>query len=171
MSLILLAAILKNMQEAIQLDIMDPTGDRAIACLRRYYGELAGRFEFGYDPDGDLAFSSEDLAPPRGYFLVAVLDGEDAGCGGIKFFDNFAEVKRMWVDPERRGEGLGRRILEELENVAAEAGYSRIRLDTHDSLDEAKGLYLRAGYREIPRYNENPYAQRWFEKKLEGAAG
>ena len=159
------------MRESLDLDVIDPTGARALACLRRYYEELAGRFEFGYDPGGDLAFSSEDLAPPRGLFLVAVLCSEDAGCGGVKFCDDFAEVKRMWVDPKRRGAGLGRRILAELEKLAAEAGYSRIRLDTHDSLDEAKRLYLKAGYRDIPRYNGNPYAQRWFEKELEGAAG
>ena len=72
----------------------------------------------------------------------------------------------MWIAPDARGLGLGRRLLEELENEAKRHGFHVVRLDTNATLDEALALYRSSGYREIARFNDNPYAQHWFEKTL-----
>jgi GNAT superfamily N-acetyltransferase len=76
----------------------------------------------------------------------------------------------MWTAPEARGQGVARRILHELEALARDAGIERLRLDTNRVLVEAQALYRREGYREIPRYNDNPYAHHWFERNLEPTA-
>jgi GNAT superfamily N-acetyltransferase len=71
------------------------------------------------------------------------------------------------VDPPRlRGLGLGRRLLARLEDVARDLGRTRVVLDTNEVLVEAIAMYERAGYRSIERYNDNPYAHRWFAKDL-----
>jgi GNAT superfamily N-acetyltransferase len=77
-----------------------------------------------------------------------------------------AEIKRMWVAPDVRGLGLSRRLLAALEIEAKSAGMTRLVLDTNRSLAEAQALYRKAGYRETARYNDNSYADFWFEKSL-----
>ena len=72
----------------------------------------------------------------------------------------------MWVAPAARGLGLGRRLLRELERLARETGARTIRLDTNRVLNEAIRLYRSAGYREVPRFSDEPYAHHWFEKAL-----
>ena len=76
------------------------------------------------------------------------------------------EIKRMWVRDDARGTGLGTRMLAELEALCTRLGHARVRLDTNGALLEAIALYERAGYRRIARYNDNPYAEAWFEKEL-----
>lgn len=108
-----------------------------------------------------------DLAAPGGVFLLARVGGEPAGIGGVRHLDTaIAEVKSMFVSPAHRGLGLGRRILAELDRIAAEHGCRAVRLDTSDYLTDAIGLYRAAGYREVPAYNENPKASLWFERQL-----
>jgi len=84
----------------------------------------------------------------------------------VSLYGDWAEVKRMWVAAGARRQGLGRRLLAEAEKLAAAHGANRVRLDTNSALPEAIDLYRTAGYREIVRYNDNPYAQHWFEKGL-----
>jgi ribosomal protein S18 acetylase RimI-like enzyme len=72
----------------------------------------------------------------------------------------------MWVSPDARGLGLGRRLLEALEERARSLGYRMIRLETEKSLTEAQQLYRRSGYREVPPLNDELYAHHWFEKRL-----
>jgi ribosomal protein S18 acetylase RimI-like enzyme len=72
----------------------------------------------------------------------------------------------MWVDRAHRGLGIGTRILDALEEQAAALGHRRVRLYTNRSLDEAKAMYRSNGYLEIARYNDDPYADHWFEKQL-----
>ena len=72
----------------------------------------------------------------------------------------------MWVSPDARGLGLGRRLLEALEERARSLGYRMIRLETEKSLTEAQQLYRRSGYREVPPFNDELYAHHWFEKRL-----
>ena len=72
----------------------------------------------------------------------------------------------MWVAPEVRGLGLGRRLLGSLESRAAAAGARTARLETNGALTEAIALYRSAGYREVPAFNDEPYAHHWFEKTL-----
>ena len=78
----------------------------------------------------------------------------------------WSEIKRLWVDPSVRGLGLGRRLLVSLEQRAAEAGSPIVRLDTNRVLTQAIAMYRAEGYREVPPFNENPYAHHWFEKDL-----
>ena len=110
------------------------------------------------------------MAPGAGAFVVATSDGEPVACGGVQQLeDRGGEIKRMWVHPGWRGAGLGSQLLRHLEQVATDLGHETIRLDTNGTLVEAIAMYERAGYRRIGRYNDNPYAQAWFEKPLAGA--
>ena len=77
-----------------------------------------------------------------------------------------AEIKRMYVVPEARGRGLGRRLLEALEETARELGYARIRLDTGARQPHARAMYEAAGYHPIENYNGNAQASFWGEKVL-----
>ncbi len=108
--------------------------------------------------------------PPDGVFLVLRDgDGQAVGCGGIARFDAArGEVKRMYVVPEARGRGLGRRLLEELEAQARTLGYTSVVLETGDRQPEAIRLYESSGYERIPCYP--PYDTRalslCFEKRI-----
>jgi ribosomal protein S18 acetylase RimI-like enzyme len=76
------------------------------------------------------------------------------------------EILRMWVDRAHRGLGIAGRILDALEQHASARGHTAVRLYTNRSLGEAKAMYRARGYEEIPRYNDDPYANHWFEKRL-----
>ena len=89
-----------------------------------------------------------------------------AGGGVRRLGEGVCEIKRMFVVPEARGRGHGRRVLEALERVASDLGYRRARLDTALSMTTAMMLYESAGYRSIPDYNGNRYASFWGEKEL-----
>jgi ribosomal protein S18 acetylase RimI-like enzyme len=81
------------------------------------------------------------------------------------------ELKRMWVAPEARRIGLGRRLLRELETHAAGHGSGVIRLDSNGALGEAIAMYRASGYQEIAAFNDEPYADHWFEKRLRSYRG
>ena len=72
----------------------------------------------------------------------------------------------MWVAASARGLGIGRRILMSLEEHAREFGLGILRLDTNKALKEAQNLYRTSGYREVDRFNDEPYAHHWFEKAI-----
>jgi GNAT superfamily N-acetyltransferase len=108
-----------------------------------------------------------ELNEPGGMLLLARVDGEPAGLGGVRHLDTtIAEVKSMFVAPAHRGIGLGRRILVALERIAAAHGCRAVRLDTSSYLTEAVGLYRSAGYTEVSFYNGNEKADLWFERSL-----
>jgi DNA-binding MarR family transcriptional regulator/ribosomal protein S18 acetylase RimI-like enzyme len=152
---------------AVRVEVCDPRHRHARLCERAYFAELARRFDAGFDPAHSHTASVADLTPPAGLLLVATLHGEPAGCGALRFHgDAPAELKRMWVAPTRRGLGLGRRLLTELEAHAAAHGARVLRLETNRSLAEAIGMYRTAGYREVAPFNNEPYAHHWFEKTL-----
>ena len=136
-------------------------------CREQYFAELARRFDGGFDTATGDPSDSADLLPPSGSFLVARLDGEPVGCGGLKTLDReTGEVKRVWTAGSARGIGVAGRIMQRLEELAKEQGFARLRLDTNRSLTEAQALYRKLGYHEIGRYNDNPYAHHFFEKPL-----
>ncbi len=153
---------------AVSMDAVDPASRDAQDALSQYFLELARRFPSGFDPEAaGQATDAAELRPPDGAFVVVRNDERTIGCGGLKrIAAGTAEIKRMWIHREWRDLGLGRRLLEELETIARRMGRDRILLDTNDSLIEAIAMYERAGYRSIERYNDNPYAQRWFAKDL-----
>lgn len=145
----------------------DPASADAKWCLSHYFAELAERFEEPFDPGRTLPADARDLVPPVGAFVIARFSGQPAGCGAVKTLrPGVGEIMRMWVDRPHRGLGIGARILDALEEQAAALGHRRVRLYTNRSLAEAKAMYRARGYREIARYNDDPYANHWFEKRL-----
>jgi DNA-binding MarR family transcriptional regulator/GNAT superfamily N-acetyltransferase len=144
-----------------------PDSPEAQACLNGYFAELARRFPKGFDPARSVGAAPEEMRPPLGVFLMVHCGGRPRGCGALKTIDRgVGEVKRMWIHPELRGRGAGRRLLQALETQAVRLGLRTLRLDTSRHLGEALALYRSAGYREVARYNDNPYAAHWFEKRL-----
>jgi DNA-binding MarR family transcriptional regulator len=144
-----------------------PDSPDARLCLDAYFSELAARFEGGFDPGADDSAHVADMIPPSGLFVIARLDGEAVGCGGFKCIDKTTgEIKRVWTAPPARGLGVARRVLRMLEAAAREKGLKTLRLDTNRALTEAHALYRSEGYQEITRFNDNPYADHWFEKQL-----
>jgi GNAT superfamily N-acetyltransferase len=151
----------------VVIAIEDPTTRDARWCIEQYFAELNARFEGGFDPSVSISADAHELVPPAGALLIARLHGKPIGCGALKFHRRApAELKRMWVDPGSRGLGLGRRLLMELERHTREAGARVVRLETNRVLKEAIQLYRNSGYREVPAFNDEPYAHHWFEKRL-----
>lgn len=145
----------------------DPSAADAQRCLAQYFAELAVRFPGGYDPKADEAALVRDFAAPKGCFLIARLYEEPIACAALRTCaPGTGEIKRMWVATEVRGLGVARRLLAQLERIARRRGMRAVRLDTNASLTEAIRLYQACGYRKIARFNDNPYAQHWFEKRL-----
>ncbi len=151
----------------VQLEEVEPTSTPAVDAVRRYVAELDDRFPGGFDPGPALLADANALRRPTGTFTLAVSDGQPVACGGVQGIeDGVGEIKRMWVDPDWRGAGLGHRLLRHLESETRRLGYGVVRLDTNATLVEAIAMYERAGYRRIPRYNDNPFASAWFQKPL-----
>jgi len=151
----------------VELRIVDPAHEHAQHCIGQYFDELARRFPTGFDPAVSRRAAPEEMRPPRGLFLLATLHGEPVGCGGLKFHPGEpTEVKRMWVAESARGLGVGRRLLTRLEELAAEHGADTVQLDTNGNLREAIAMYRSSGYREVEPFNDEPYADHWFSKRV-----
>ncbi|WP_375000813.1 GNAT family N-acetyltransferase [Aeromicrobium sp. CTD01-1L150] len=150
---------------------VEPAGSaEAREAVAAYLGEIDETFADGFDPE-QAAHDEESFSGERGRFLLVRADEEVVGCGALQWLDvRTAEVKRMWVHPSWRGLGLAGRLLRRLEEVARSQGRDVVRLDTNASLTAAIAMYRSAGYQDVPRYNDNPYAQLWFEKRLGPAA-
>jgi DNA-binding MarR family transcriptional regulator/GNAT superfamily N-acetyltransferase len=154
---------------ATQVEIapVDPAHPDAQRCIAAYFAELDRRSDTGYDPSAGISAEPDEMRPPAGGFLLVRLHGEAIGCGGIKLHgDAPCEIKRMWVAGEARGLGVGRRMLEELERLAAQSGARVAHIETSRHLTEAISLYRSAGWVEVPRFNDEPFADHWFEKRL-----
>lgn len=155
--------LLRTASVAVVLEPADSADARS--CLESYYSELARRFPAGFDPLAGNNFDPAEMTPPKGWFVVARIEGEPVGCGALKRLeDGVGEVKRVWTSSSARGLGVASRIMDRLEAQAVEAGFTILRLDTNGTLKEAQAMYAKRGYRPIARYNDNPYAEHWFEK-------
>jgi len=151
----------------VTFSIVDAASGQAHWAMAQYFGELDARFTDGFDPGDAFDEAAVLMNPPNGAFVVATYADEVAACGGIQFLDSdAAEIKRMWVDPRRRGLGLGKRLLTHLESEIRASGRSSVVLDTNKSLTEAITMYRSCGYEPIARYNDNLYAQLWFGKRM-----
>ena len=140
------------------------TDSSAQALLSRYFDELRQRIE-GFDLARTVSASATELTPPAGVFLILRSGDKPVACGGLKKLSaTSGEIKRMYVSPEARGRGVGRKLLEALEHWGRANGCAELFLDTSDALADASRLYQTAGYQEIPAYNLNPFANRWFRK-------
>jgi putative acetyltransferase len=137
----------------------------AALLIARLTAELAAR----YHDDGVGNFRPEDVEAPRSGFLVARWDGQPVACGAFRpLTDSLAEIKRMYVEPEFRGRGIGRRLLAALEEAARQAAYKTVRLETGTGQPEAIRLYEAAGYYRIDCYGYYRHDPRsvCFEKVL-----
>jgi DNA-binding MarR family transcriptional regulator/GNAT superfamily N-acetyltransferase len=151
----------------VDVRVMDPLHPDSQHCLNAYFAELEERSHSELNPATLASAQPDEMRAPQGAMLVAYLRGEAIGCGAVKLHGpDPCEIKRMWVDPGTRGLGLGRRLLAELEALAAEAGASVAHIETSDHLPEAISLYRSEGYVEVAPFNEEPFADRWFEKQF-----
>jgi GNAT superfamily N-acetyltransferase/DNA-binding MarR family transcriptional regulator len=151
----------------VEIRPLDPAHADARQCFRSYFAELDRRSDSGFDPAAGITAEPHELRPPSGLLLIAYLRSEPVGCGAVKHHESApSEIKRMWVADSVRGLGIGRRLLEELEACAARSGARRVRLETNRALSEAIAMYRSAGFREVPAFNDEPFAHHWFEKRL-----
>ncbi|MEU9040764.1 MULTISPECIES: GNAT family N-acetyltransferase [unclassified Kitasatospora] len=154
----------------------DVTTPEALELLREYYYDVANRYyrlHLGREGtpeqlESGLADSpSDDLVAPDGLFLLGRYDGVAHACAGLRRLDaTTVELTRVYVRPDLRGTRGGARLLAAVDEAARSLGADRIVLDTRLDLVEARALYARHGYQEIPAYSNGPYAQIWYGKEL-----
>ncbi|WP_415162982.1 GNAT family N-acetyltransferase [Ottowia sp.] len=134
--------------------------ESARALFREYADQLGVDLCF-QDFEAELAGLPGDYAEPRGTLLLALVDGELAGCCALRPIDdvdytNAAEMKRLYVRKAFRGFGLGRQLAEAVLDAGLRMGYACVLLDTLDDMESARALYEDLGFEEIPPYYHNP---------------
>lgn len=137
-----------------------------VAAARLLFEEYAAGLDvdLGFqDFAQELATLPGEYAAPRGALLLALVDGELAGCCALRPLDdadyaNAAEMKRLYVRKAFRGFGLGRQLTEAILEAARQRGYQTVLLDTLDEMESARALYEDLGFEEIPPYYHNPMA-------------
>jgi ribosomal protein S18 acetylase RimI-like enzyme len=166
-------------QQLPEVRFATPASDREFdqvrAIMREYVMGLGVDLRFQH-VDEELATLPGEYAAPRGALLTAWVDGELAGCCGLRALDaadypNAAEMKRLYVRPAFRGLGLGRQLAEATLDAARQAGYDCVLLDTLDDMEAARDLYEELGFEEIPPYYHNPIAgAHYLKAELSGRA-
>lgn len=108
--------------------------------------------------DQELADLPGQYAPPSGRLLLAFVDSEVAGCVALRDLGHgTCEMKRLYLRPAYRGQGLGRKLAETIINDACRMGYQQMCLDTLPGrMDPAIAMYESFGFIEIPPYYDNP---------------
>ena len=156
----------------VSVSLASPHDDGAHGVLRSYFDDIVSRYYGRRATEAEIDRTmmeepSDDLTPPGGLFWVATVDRVAVGCVGLRLIPGgVGEVTRMFVVADVRRSGVGSRLLTELEHAAQARGLSRLRLDTRQDLVEARRLYDRHGYREVPAFNASPYAAHWLAKDL-----
>lgn len=126
--------------------------DEVRALIAELDAELAG----SYSPEQRHGLMIDAIFQPPVRFFIARLDGAAVGCGGVACFDDFAEIKRMYVKGSARGAGVADAIIERLEDEARSAGLRIARLETGVHQPAAIGFYRRHGF--MPCRAFEPYA-------------
>lgn len=145
----------------------DPDAPEVLACLSAYAAFLKQYLpEEGPDPVPLPMPDAEDYRPPRGVILLALSGNAPLGCVALhRLAPGLGEVKRLWVMPQARGQGLARRLMQAIEDEARALGLTRLNLDTHERLTGAIALYRKTGWTDAPPYSGYP-ATHWFTKPL-----
>jgi len=157
----------------LSFEIVSPDEERSRAVLRAYYRDIVGRYYGRPVTEAELGLAladepSDDLQLPSGLFWLATEGPNVLGCAGLRLLpESVGEVTRVYVEHQARGRGIGARLLAEVEQAARDRGLARLQLDTRTDLVEARRLYARHGYREVPAFNDSPYAGHWFAKDLD----
>jgi len=146
------------------IQILTPNSPELLATTRQIFTEYAT--QLGIDLcfqnfDAELACLPGEYSEPRGALLLALVDGEAAGCCGLRALDsvdypNAAEMKRLYVRKAFRRFGLGRQMVEAMLDAARMAGYHSVLLDTLSDMESARALYAELGFVDIPPYYHNP---------------
>ena len=146
------------------------TSDPEQAPAATLLAEMSDELNRLYWTDGRLtrpALSVDEMRAPGGTYLVGWRDDQAVAGGGLRRITGpVAEIKRMYVRPSARAQGVAGELLAALEDAAGALGYRRIRLDTGPKQEHALRLYRKAGYVDITPYNDNPFASFWGEKAL-----
>lgn len=146
------------------IQFITPESLEHLAATRQIFTEYAT--QLGIDLcfqnfASELADLPGEYSPPTGLLLLALVDGELAGCCGLRALDsvdypNAAEMKRLYVRKAFRRFGLGRQLAEAVLDGARMAGYHSVLLDTLDDMESARALYAELGFEDIPPYYHNP---------------
>lgn len=146
------------------LQLITPDSPEQLAATRQIFTEYAT--QLGIDLcfqhfEAELADLPGEYQAPGGALLLALIDGEMAGCCALRALDsvdypNAAEMKRLYVRKAFRRFGLGRQLAEATLDAARMAGYRSVLLDTLDDMESARALYSDLGFAEIPPYYHNP---------------
>jgi ribosomal protein S18 acetylase RimI-like enzyme len=145
---------------AAGIRIAPASGAADIATVRALFLEYADALGVslcfqGFDEE--LATLPGAYAPPPGRLLLARRGAEVAGCVGLRPLDAArGEMKRLYLRPQFRGHGMGRRLAEAVIAEARAIGYASLVLDSLASMRAARALYDSLGFREIPAYYDNP---------------
>lgn len=144
------------MMEIVQADTPERVAE--VKGLFLEYAESLGFSLCFQSFDEELAGLPGMYAPPEGRLLIAYLGGEAVGCAALhKLEEGVCEMKRLYVRPSARGQGIGRRLSEQIVSEARLIGYRRMRLDTiATQMQAAVVLYRGQGFREIEPYRDNP---------------
>jgi GNAT superfamily N-acetyltransferase len=136
----------------------------AVALLRAYFVEIVDRYH-GRPMPASLVDQAMAEDPNTGIvaFIIARFDGTTAGCVGLR---EAGLITRMYIAPAFRRRGGGRVLIAAVEDAARACGLTRLRLDTRDDLVEARALYAATGYAEVEPFNDEPFAEHFFEKYL-----
>ena len=142
------------------IEIVDAHAGGSLDEARRLFGEYVASLGVSLDFQGfdaEVAALPGDYAPPGGRLLVALSEGQPAGCVALRALaEGICEMKRLYVRPAFRGAKVGRALVEAAVEEARRAGYARMRLDTLPSMERARVLYASMGFYEIPPYRYNP---------------
>ncbi len=132
--------------------------------------ELEAELDPLYPRTSRHGYSVDKLIAQGVIFFVVRSDGAPAGCGGVQLFGaEYGELKRMYVRPAFRGQGIAKQLLEHLEDYTRDQQIGLLRLETGIHQHAAIGLYERMGYQRIPpfgAYREDPNSL-FFEKQIQ----
>jgi ribosomal protein S18 acetylase RimI-like enzyme len=142
------------------VSLVEASEPEQIAAVRKLFEEYQKSLSFELDFQC-FGHELDDLpgkyAPPGGALILALVNGQAAGCVGLRKLETeICEMKRLFVRPEFQGLGVGGSLVAEVVTAAKAKGYKRMRLDTVASMVSAIALYRKAGFVEIERYCENP---------------
>ena len=137
----------------VEIRLLDPHSNDATGLVR----ELDEYLLDLYPVESNHLDSIEELSKPHVHLLGAFENGQPLGCGAVKLLDKgYGEIKRIYVRSSARGKGIGRKILVALEDTAADAGYTMLRLETGVYQSEAMRLFETSGYIKIGRFGDYP---------------